>query len=126
MGRYFEILAFRDIIAEMRRVDPDCFWKAAPRPSLRDEMYNPEWWDLDLEERYERMHNFEFCLKEDEPVFDAADITRCGKDIFVQLSKTCNRAGIEWLRKELSPHGFRVHVVRFPYDLAPSHLDCTF
>merc|ERR1719515_198463 len=39
---------------------------------------------------------------------------------------TCNRSGIEWLRKELSPFGFRVHTVRFPYDLAPSHLDCTF
>lgn len=39
---------------------------------------------------------------------------------------TCNRAGIEWLRRELGPHGVRVHMVRFPYDLAPSHLDCTF
>ena len=51
---------------------------------------------------------------------------RCGKDIFVQLSMTCNNAGIEWLRRELEPHGLRVHRVRFPYDLAPSHLDCTF
>jgi glycine amidinotransferase len=51
---------------------------------------------------------------------------RCGKDIFVQLSMTCNDAGIEWLRRELEPHGLRVHRVRFPYDLAPSHLDCTF
>ena len=49
-----------------------------------------------------------------------------GKDIFMQLSMTCNQSGIAWLKKELAPHGFRVHTVRFPYDLAPSHLDCTF
>ena len=51
---------------------------------------------------------------------------RCGKDLFVQLSMTANAAGIEWLARELAPHGVRVHTVRFPYDLAPSHLDCTF
>lgn len=56
----------------------------------------------------------------------AADMMRCGKDVFVQLSMTANRAGIEWLARELAPHGIRVHTVRFPYDLAPSHLDCTF
>ena len=88
--------------------------------------YDSKWWDLDLDERYERMHQYEFCLKNEEPIFDAADIMRCGKDLFVQLSMTCNQAGIEWLERELSPFGFRIHTVRFPYDLAPSHLDCTF
>lgn len=124
--RYFEVMAFRDIISELHKSDKNMLWKAAPKPTMRDGMYREEWWDLDLETRYKRMHDFTFCVSEDEPVFDAADITRCGKDIFVQLSMTCNRAGIEWLRRELSPHGIRVHMVRFPYDLAPSHLDCTF
>lgn len=67
-----------------------------------------------------------FCLTNEEPIFDAADIMRCGKDIFVQLSMTANAAGIEWLARELAPFGVRVHTLRFPYDLAPSHLDCTF
>merc|ERR1740117_1006550 len=124
--RHFEVLAYRDIIGEMRSIDPDCLWKAAPRPTLRDSHYNEAWWDLSDDERYASMHEFEFCVTEDEPLFDAADITRCGKDIFVQVSKTCNNAGIHWLKQELAPHGFRVHKVRFPYDLAPSHLDCTF
>eukprot|EP00941_MAST-03F_sp_MAST-3F-sp1_P003676 g3676.t1 len=124
--RYFEVLALRDIIAELRSVDDDFLWKAAPRPSLRNSMYKEEWWKLEEQERYDRMHKYDFCIAEDEPVFDAADIARCGKDVFVQLSKTCNRAGVDWLRRELKPHGIRVHQVRFPYDLAPSHLDCTF
>lgn len=72
------------------------------------------------------MHNYDFCITNEEPIFDAADMMRVGKDVFVQLSTTCNDAGIEWLRRELAPHGINVHRVRFPYDLAPSHLDCTF
>jgi glycine amidinotransferase len=55
----------------------------------------------------------------------AFDITRCGKDIFVQESMTTNKAGIEWLTRELKGH-VRVHTVHFPYDLHPSHIDCTF
>lgn len=124
--RYFEVMAFRDIITDLYRQDKNMLWKASPKPTMRDEMYCEEWWDLTTEERYKKMHEFTFCVTENEPIFDAADITRCGKDIFVQLSMTCNRAGIEWLRRELAPHGVRVHMVRFPYDLAPSHLDCTF
>ena len=69
---------------------------------------------------------YAFCITEEEPIFDAADMMRFGKDVFVQLSMTANRAGIEWLQRELAPHGIRVHMIRFPYDLAPSHLDCTF
>ena len=59
---------------------------------------------LDKEERYANMHNFSFCITEDEPIFDAADITRCGKDIFVQLSMTCNRAGTPTTTSFNSPH----------------------
>lgn len=39
------------------------------------------------------MHNYQFCITEKEVLFDAADIMRAGKDIFVQLSMTCNRSG---------------------------------
>jgi glycine amidinotransferase len=39
---------------------------------------------------------------------------------------TCNKAVINWLKRELAPHGLRIHTVKFPYDLSPSHLDCTF
>jgi len=124
--RYFEVQQYRQMIRDVWRGDPGMLWKAAPKPSMADSMYDEAWWDLTTKERYARMHNFSFCITDEEPIFDAADMMRCGKDIFVQLSMTCNAAGHEWLARELAPHGLRVHTVRFPYDLAPSHLDCTF
>ncbi|CAE6967797.1 GATM [Symbiodinium natans] len=124
--RYFEILAVRQILRDLWREDPEMLWKAAPKPSMADDMYDLSWWDWTDEERYEHMHKYRYCINNEEPIFDAADITRCGKDIFVQPSMTCNYAGIEWLRRELAPQGIRVHSAHFPYDLAPSHIDCTF
>lgn len=93
---------------------------------LGDDSYDDTWWDQQDDERYNKMHEYKFCVTEKDVLFDAADIMRAGKDIFVQVSMTCNRAGIRWLKRELAPHGIRVHTVKFPYDLAPSHLDCTF
>jgi glycine amidinotransferase len=48
----------------------------------------------------------------------------CGKDIFVQKSMTTNDSGIKWLTSHFPE--LRVHPVHFPYDLFPSHIDCTF
>ena len=124
--RYFEVHQYRQMIRDIWRADPKTLWKAAPKPSMADAMYDDSWWGLITDERYERMHDYRYCITNEEPIFDAADMMRCGKDIFVQLSMTCNAAGIEWLARELAPHGVRVHTVRFPLDLAPSHLDCTF
>merc|ERR1712087_51190 len=124
--RYFEVHQYRQLVRDLWRADRNMLWKAAPKPSMEDKMYDPSWWGLSTAERYAKMHAMKFCITDEEPIFDAADMMRCGKDIFVQLSMTANAAGIEWLARELAPHGLRVHTVRFPYDLAPSHLDCTF
>lgn len=72
------------------------------------------------------MHQFEFCVSQDEVIFDAADCSRLGRDVLVQESMTTNRAGIRWLKRHLEPRGFRVHPVHFPLDFFPSHIDCTF
>jgi glycine amidinotransferase len=53
---------------------------------------------------------------------------KCGRDIFVGLSSTCNKAGIEWVRRFLrSRHGdtYRVHQLVFN-DQHPMHIDATF
>jgi len=124
--RYFESLAFRSVIRHLWDQDKEMLWKSAPKPCLGEDSYNDSWWYLSKETRYKQMHDYKFCVTEKDVLFDAADIMRAGKDLFVQLSATCNRSGIEWLTRELKPHGFRVHTIKFPYDLAPSHLDCTF
>ncbi|MEM9557173.1 MAG: glycine amidinotransferase [Acidobacteriota bacterium] len=125
-ARYFEHLAYRDLVLEYWNDDPGMAWTVAPRPTMADAMYREDFWDWPLEERHRRMHSFEFCVTQDEIVFDAADISRFGRDLVVQESMTTNRAGIRWLRRHFEPRGLRVHAVHFPLDFFPSHIDCTF
>jgi glycine amidinotransferase len=125
-ARFFEYLPYRKLVYEYWNSDPDMVWNTAPKPTMQDDMYREDFWDWPLEERFKRMHEFEFCITQDEVIFDAADCTRLGRDILVQESMTTNRAGIRWLKRHLEPRGFRVHPVHFPLDFFPSHIDCTF
>ncbi len=58
-----------------------------------------------------------------QPVFDAADFFRCGRDIFVTRSNVTNLMGIEWLRRHLGD-GYTIHEIesRCPN---PMHIDTT-
>ncbi|MBP0019671.1 MAG: glycine amidinotransferase [Cyanobacteria bacterium SBLK] len=125
-GRFFEYLPYRKLVYEYWDSDPTVVWTAAPKPTMSDEMYREDFWAWSLEERFASMHNFEFCVTQSEVIFDAADCSRFGRDIFVQESMTTNRKGIQWLKRHLEPKGFRVHAVHFPLDFFPSHIDCTF
>merc|ERR1712156_162567 len=100
-------------------------WKAIPKPSMSDNMYWEGYWskyknfsDMDAKKQEVLLKDYKYILNEVEPAFDAADITRCGKDIFIQQSMTTNLAAINWLSKELKSH-VRVHKVNFPYDKEP-------
>lgn len=125
-ARYFEYLAYRELVHGYWRDDENVLWTAAPKSSMSDAMFRDDFWCWPLEERYRRMHEFEFCVTQDEVVFDAADMSRFGRDVIVQESMTTNRAGIRWLTRHLTTRGLRVHSVHFPLDLFPSHIDCTF
>lgn len=113
-GRFFEYQAYRPLVYDYWRSDPDMIWSVAPKPSMNDEMYNQGFWDQSAAERHTSMHSFEFCVTQDEIVFDAADMVRFGRDVFVQESMTTNRAGIEWLTRHLSQRGLRVRPLHFP------------
>jgi len=125
-SRFFEYLPYRKLIYDYWDNDPAMIWNAAPKPSMDDAMYREHFFFLFIEKRIERMHHFEFCITQNEVVFDAADCCRFGRDIIVQESMTTNRKGISWLKKHLEPRGLRVHPVHFPLDFFPSHIDCTF
>jgi glycine amidinotransferase len=125
-ARFFEYLAYRQLVYHYWHADPRMTWTVAPKPTMAAAMYRHDFWDWPVEERHRRMHGFEFCITQDEVLFDAADISRLGRDVVVQESMTTNRTGIEWLRRHLEPRGLRVHPVHFPLDLFPSHIDCTF
>lgn len=77
-------------------------WTAAPKPEMGDELY-----DEDYEEGVGKYVTTEY-----EPVFDAAEFTRFGKDIFTQRSQVTNDFGIEWMRRHLGDD-YNIHVLDF-------------
>jgi glycine amidinotransferase len=125
-ARFFEYQPYRKLVYKYWNADPKVVWTTAPKPSMADAMYREEFWSWPLKQRHQEMHSFEFCITQDEVAFDAADMSRFGRDIIVQESMTTNRVGITWLKRHLEPRGFRVHPVHFPLDFFPSHIDCTF
>ena len=129
-SRFFEYLAYRPLLQRYFNEDPNFRWEAAPKPRLTDKTYvdGIKFWEyaesFPDEEQIERFTmNKQWNLTEHEPLFDAADVGRFGKDLFVQRSTTTNGAGIDWLRRHFSNH--RVHEVLF-YEAHPMHIDATF
>jgi glycine amidinotransferase len=116
-SRYFEGDAYRRLFKEYAAAGAR--WTAAPRPQLTDALYD---------ERYRPPAPGEaprFVVTEFEPVFDAADFVRCGRDLFVTRSNVTNLAGINWLRRHLAARGVRVHEI-VSTCRTPMHIDSTF
>jgi len=129
-SRWFEYLAYRPLLQRYFKEDPNFRWEAAPKPRLSEKSYveGIEFWEyaesLSDEEQIEKFtKNKQWNLTEEEPLFDAADVGRFGKDLFVQRSTTTNGAGIDWLRRHFPEH--RIHEVLF-YEGHPMHIDATF
>lgn len=101
-SRYFEAWAYRSLFKEYFKAGAK--WTAAPKPQLQDALYDPNYRIPGPDEPNR------FTLTEFEPVFDAADFVRCGRDIFGQMSHVTNRFGIEWLQRHLGD-AYRVHIV---------------
>jgi glycine amidinotransferase len=115
-SRYHELDAYRPLFKEYFAAGAR--WTAAPRPQLTDELFD---YDFRVPKAGEPLR---FVVNEFEPVFDAADFVRCGRDLFVTRSNVTNRAGIEWLRRHLGP-GFRIHEIESRCR-QPMHIDSTF
>ncbi len=114
--RYFEGDAYRSLFKEYFKAGAR--WTSAPRPQLLDDLYDQRY---RIPEKGEEMC---YTINEWEPVFDAADFVRCGRDLFVTVSNVTNRFGIEWLRRHLGD-GFRIHEVP-SLCRQPMHIDSTF
>ena len=97
---------------------------------LKEKNDNKSWleWDensKNLDPKHiEMVKRKEYVTTEEEPLFDAADILRFGKDLIVQHGFTTNLKGIDWLKRHFPDH--RVHTVNFPGDPYPIHIDATF
>jgi len=125
-SRWFEYLCFRPLLEKYFKEDPNFNWEAAPKPRLSEGTYKKGFWEkwnaLSEEEKWEQSEKSEWLPTEVEPLFDAADVVRCGKDLFVQKSMVTNQTGINWLQRHYPDH--RVHTVRYK-ELLPWHMDTT-
>jgi len=114
-SRYFETLAYRPLLKEYFR--GGARWSSGPKPELKDDQYDSNWTEPGDGEPTRLV------VTEFEPTFDAADFTRCGRDIIAQRSNVTNEFGIEWLRRHLGSE-YRIHVLDFN-DAHPMHIDAT-
>jgi N-dimethylarginine dimethylaminohydrolase len=93
-ARQYENLAYRTLLKS-------CFqrgaqWISAPRPRLLDRQYG-------------KANGLSIALDESEPLFDAANVARCGRDLFYLVSDSGNHLGAEWLARTIGSN-YRVHV----------------
>ena len=126
-SRYFEYLAYRPLLETYFERDPNFIHASAPKPRCSDRSYHVDFFANDRFVNHEhiiaRANNLHYVTTEEEVLFDAADATRCGKDIFVQHGFTTNLKGIDWLRRHYPNH--RIHKVYFLNDPDPIHIDCS-
>jgi glycine amidinotransferase/scyllo-inosamine-4-phosphate amidinotransferase 1 len=106
-SRFLETFAYKDILIDYLK--SGCRWVAAPKPQLKDKDYNFK------SQAANTLNNFE-------PIFDAANILRAGRDIFYLVSSSGNELGLKWLQSFLGPE-YRVHACRNMY--AGVHIDST-
>jgi len=103
-ARLFETASYKHILKSF--IKSRSRWIAAPKPELSDSLYQGD----------------NQILSESEPVFDAANVLKLGKDILFQISVTGNHMGLEWLKSVLSD-SVRIHTIENVY--LGSHLDST-
>ncbi len=106
-SRFFEPWAYKEILVEYMK--HGARWLSAPRPALRDDVYNFEGLSASA-------------IKNTEPLFDAANVLKAGRDIFYLISDSGNELGMRWLQSTLGPN-YRVHACRNLY--SSSHIDTT-
>ena len=126
-SRWFEYICCRPLLEQYFKEDSNFRWETAPKPRLTEASYKQDFWQewrgLSKEQKMNRALNRDWGLTEKEPLFDAADVARFGKDLFVQISRMTNHAGVEWLRRHYPDQ--RVHLVHFR-EAEPVHIDATF
>ena len=114
-NRYFEREAYYEIFKEY--FDQGAKWTSAPRPLLKDSLYNKKY------KVPASLNEMEYVINESEIVFDAADFVRAGKDIFVTMGNVTNEEGIKWLERHLGDK-YKIH--RIPTKShQPMHIDTT-
>ncbi len=82
--RWFEYLAYRPLLEKYYDEDPNMRWESAPKPRLTSKTYKSHYLPEGIteEDRYKKIEDRDMILTEQEPLFDAAEVLRFGKDLF--------------------------------------------
>jgi len=99
-SRFLETLGYKDLLIEYFKSGAK--WISAPKPRLLDDTYN------DDPQADTKINNYE-------PLFDAANVLRAGRDILYLVSCSGNMMGCEWLQRTLGDE-YRVHPLDGVYD----------
>lgn len=116
-ARFFEYRGYRALLKQ--HFSSGGRWLAAPKPFLDEAAFAADYttattpYDVDGHP----------VLLTDDPCFDAASFTRCGRDIFWQPDMVSNRAGFEWVKRAVGPD-YTFHEIQFA-DRYPQHVDTT-
>ena len=94
-ARQYENVAYRSLL--LQYFEGGAKWIGAPKPRL-------------LSSQYRRPDGFRIAIDESEPLFDAANVARCGRDLFYLVSDSGNHLGARWLARTLGPE-YRVHAL---------------
>jgi N-dimethylarginine dimethylaminohydrolase len=106
-SRYFESFCYEDIYVDYTM--QGARWISAPKPKLRGDDFN-------------LCGTQEHVLKNREPIFEAANVIRAGRDLFYLVSDGANELGARWLQNTLGA-GYRVHLCKDLY--SGLHIDST-
>jgi len=106
-SRYFESFCYEDIYVDC--VKRGGKWISAPKPKLRDEDFNL------CGTQYSVLQNHE-------PIFEAANVIRAGRDLFYLVSDGANILGAKWLQNTLGD-SYRVNLCENLY--SGLHIDST-
>jgi len=125
--RWFEYLCYRKLLQSYFQDDPKMRWESVPKPRLTDASFRASFKQEASTNagKLTLLAQKQYVTTEAEPMFDAAEVLRMGKDLFVQHGNTANLQAARWLARHFHEH--RVHILNFfgddPYTM---HIDATF
>jgi hypothetical protein len=107
-GRYWESFAVRDLFGDYRSRSRNTWFTSPPRPRLLDDTY-----DL----------NRPRGINNTEPLFDAANCIRLGRDVVIDINNTANELGAQWIQQAFDQHYGQDVIQVHQVSLSPDHMD---
>ena len=80
-------------------------WESAPKPRLTAKTYKSNYLPEGITQKKDiKNSDRDMILTEQEPLFDAAEVLRFGKDLFYHNNFTSNLKGLNWLQRHFPNH----------------------